>query len=139
HQVAKGASLIGSLQRAVVIADGPVQEQSVASFSGKTKVRSVSAAVRSPHDIAGEIERELMEAFRVRLNTPDFVEVTKDSAQGVISRAHAVDLVNRFIARAFYRRVLTIGIDDGVHVHWASGDQGTMSTAPHVDLTGFIS
>lgn len=138
HQVAKGASLVGSVQRAVVIADGPAQESSVASFTGKTKVRSVSPAVRSPLDIAGEIERELMEAFRARLHTPDFVEVTKDASRGVISRAHAVDLVNRFIARAFSRRVLTIGIDDGLHVHWANGDQGTMSTALHVDLTGYI-
>jgi hypothetical protein len=34
--------------------------------------------------------------------------------------------------------VLTIGIDDGMHVHWANGDQGTMATAPHVDLTASI-
>lgn len=138
HQVAKGASLIGSLARAVVIADGPAQESSVAAFSGKTKVRSVSPVIRSPQDIAGEIERELLEAFRARLNTPDFQEVSKEATHGVISRAHAVDLVNRFIARAFSRRVLTIGIDDGMHVHWANGDQGTMATAPHVDLTGYI-
>jgi hypothetical protein len=138
HQVTKGATLIGSLLRAVVIADGPAQEQSVAAFGGKTKVRSVSPVIRTPQDIAGEVERELQEAFRARLNTPDFVEVTKDASSGVISRAHAVDLVNRFIARAFSRRVLTIGIDDGMHVHWANGDQGTMATAPHVDLTAFI-
>ena len=138
HQVAKGVSLIGSLQRAVVIADGPAQEQSVAMFAGRTKVRGVSPEVRTPQDIAGEIERELSDAFRARLNTPDFAEVAKEATQGVISRAHAVDLVNRFIARAFGRRVLTIGIDDGMHVHWANGDQGTMATAPHVDLTGSI-
>jgi len=138
HQVAKGASLVGSLLRAVVIAEGPAQEQSVGAFQGKTKVRTVSPAVRLPNEIANEIERELMEAFRARLNTPDFAEVTKDASRGVISRAHAVDLVNRFIARAFSRRVLTIGIDDGMHVHWANGDQGTMATAPNVDLAGFI-
>lgn len=138
HQVAKGASLVGSLQRAVVIADGPALDSSAGAFAGKTKVRSVSPVVRTPADIAGEIERELADAFRLRLNTPDFAEVTKDTTYGVISRAHAVDLVNRFIARAFSRRVLTIGIDDGMHVHWANGDQGTMATAPHVDLCGFI-
>lgn len=138
HQVVKGISAIGSLQRAVVIADGPEQEQSVALFTGKTKVRSASATTRSPQELASEIERELSEAFRTRLNTPDFAEIIKDSSRGAISRAHAVDLVNRFIARAFSRRVLTIGIDDGMHVHWANGDQGTMAAAPHVDLSGFI-
>jgi hypothetical protein len=138
QQVAKGTTLIGSLLRAVVIADGPAQESSVAAFAGKTKLRTVSPVIRTPQDIIAEIERELMDAFRARLNTPDFAEVVKDASAGVISRAHAVDLVNRFIARAFSRRVLTIGIDDGMHVHWANGDQGTMATAPHVDLTASI-
>jgi hypothetical protein len=138
HQVVKGVALTGSLLRAVVVADGPAQEQSLAAFAGKTKVRTVSPVIRTPVDIASEIERELLEAFRDRLNTPDFQEIAKDASSGVISRAHAVDLVNRFIARAFSRRVLTIGIDDGLHVHWANGDQGTMATAPHVDLTASI-
>jgi hypothetical protein len=138
HQVVKGVALTGSLLRAVVVADGPAQEQSLAAFAGKTKVRTVSPVIRTPVDIASEIERELLEAFRARLNTPDFQEIAKDASSGVISRAHAVDLVNRFIARAFSRRVLTIGIDDGLHVHWANGDQGTMATAPHVDLTASI-
>ena len=138
HQVAKGVALTGSILRAVVVADGPAQEQSLAAFAGKTKVRTVSPVIRTPVDIASEIERELLEAFRARLNTPDFQEIANDASSGVISRAHAVDLVNRFIARAFSRRVLTIGIDDGMHVHWANGEQGTMATAPHVDLTASI-
>lgn len=138
NQVAKGVTLTGSVQRAVVIADGPAQESSMAAFNGKTKVRAVSPVIRSPQDIAAEIEHELMEAFRARLNTPDFEEVAKDASSGVISRAHAVDLVNRFIARAFSRNVLTIGIDDGMHVHWANGNQGTMATSPHVDLSASI-
>jgi hypothetical protein len=138
HQVAKGVTMTGSVVRAVVIADGPAQEQSVAVFSSKARVRSVSPMIRTPNDIAGEIERELGEAFKSRLNTSDFAEIARDASSGVISRAHAVDLVNRFIARAFGRRVLTIGIDDGMHVHWANGDQGTMAAAPNVDLAASI-
>jgi hypothetical protein len=58
--------------------------------------------------------------------------------QAPIPRAHAVDLVNRFIARAFGRRVLTIAIDDGVHVHAAGPENGAIVAYPHVDITSAI-
>lgn len=137
-QLGKQAGLIGSLARVVLVADGPVQEQAVAAFTGKARVRSVSPATRAATDIAAEIERELLDAFRTRLGSSDFLDISRDASNPVVSRAHAVDLVTRFIARAFDRRVLTIGIDDGMHVHWAGGDGGAMSSAPHLDLTGSI-
>ncbi len=137
-QLAKQVGALGSVVRAVVIADGQLQEQAVAAFGGKTRVRSASPVIRAPSDIVAEIERELLEAFRARVATGDFADVARDASAGVISRAHAVDLINRFVSRAFGRRVVTIGIDDGMHVHWASPDQGTLAAAPHLDLTGFI-
>jgi hypothetical protein len=137
-QLAKQSSMNGSVARAVVVADGAAQEQGLASFGGKIRVRGVSPVVRSAADIAGEIERELLEAFRARTATPDFAEIARAASADVISRAHSVDLVNRFIARAFGRRVATIGIDDGMHVHWASADAGTLATAPNLDLAASI-
>ena len=137
-QLAKQLSMIGTVSRAIVIADGQAQEQSVAALGSKLKVRSISPVVRAPVDIASEIERELGEAFQIRLRTSDFETITEDALRPPISRAHAVDLVNRFIARAFKRQVLTIGVDDGAHAHWASGDQGAISALPQVDLTAAI-
>jgi hypothetical protein len=101
-------------------------------------VRSISPVVRSPIDIAAEIEREVGEGFQQRLRTSDFDLIAEDANRAPISRAHAVDLVNRFIARAFKRQVLTIGVDDGVHVHWASGEAGAMTTAPQIDIASGI-
>jgi hypothetical protein len=137
-QLAKQLSMIGTVSRAIVIADGQAQEQGVSALGTKLKVRSISPVVRAPGDIANEIERELGEAFQIRLRTSDFETIAEEAMRAPISRAHAVDLVNRFIARAFNRQVLTIGIDDGAHAHWASGDQGAISTLPQVDLTSAI-
>jgi hypothetical protein len=137
-QLAKQLSMIGSVSRAVVIADGQAQEQGVSSLGTKIKVRSISPVVRSPIDIAAEIEREVGEGFQQRLRTSDFDLIAEDANRAPISRAHAVDLVNRFIARAFKRQVLTIGVDDGVHVHWASGEAGAMTTAPQIDIASGI-
>jgi len=137
-QLAKQLSMIGSVSRAVVIADGQAQEQGISSLGTKIKVRSISPVVRSPIDIAAEIEREVGEGFQARLRTSDFALIAEEARQAPISRAHAVDLVNRFIARAFKRQVLTVGIDDGVHVHWASGEVGAMTTAPQIDTAAGI-
>jgi hypothetical protein len=137
-QLAKQTAMNGSVARAVVVADGAAQEQGLAAFTGKIRVRGVSPVVRAPSDIAAEIERELLEAFRARLSTPDFDEIARAASADVISRAHAVDLVNRFIARAFGRRVATVGIDDGLHVHWASPETGTLASSPNLDLGASI-
>jgi len=56
----------------------------------------------------------------------------------VMSRAHAVDLVNRVVATSFGRRVLSVAIDDGSHVHWASGEQSAMISLPELDLAHSI-
>ncbi|HKG25562.1 MAG TPA: glutamate mutase L, partial [Thermomicrobiales bacterium] len=137
-QLAKQTAMNGSVARAVVVADGAPQEQGLASFTGKIRFRGVSPVVRAPGDIAAEIERELAEAFRARLSTPDFDEIARAASADVISRAHAVDLVNRFIARAFGRRVATVGIDDGMHVHWAIPETGTLANTPNLDLGASI-
>jgi hypothetical protein len=137
-QLGKQMGMIGTVARAIVIADGPAQEQGVTALGSRLKVRSISPVVRSPGDIAHEIEREVGEAFQMRLRTSDFELIAEDALRPPITRAHAVDLVNRFVARAFKRDVLTIGIDDGTHVHWASADQGALSSLPQIDLTTAI-
>lgn len=137
-QIAKQAASSGSVARAVVIADGTAQDQGLSTFTGKIRARGVSPSVRPAAEIAAEIEAELQEAFRSRLNTPDFVELSRFVSADIISRAHAVDLVNRFIARAFDRRVATVGIDDGLHVHWSNAETGALVTTPHLDLSASI-
>jgi len=87
HQVAKGVAMIGSVLRAVVIADGPALEPSAAAFAGKAKVRGVSPVTRTPLDIASEVERELLEAFRARNNTPDFLKIAREASIGDLPRA----------------------------------------------------
>jgi hypothetical protein len=134
-QLAKQVSMIGSVSRAIVIADGQAQEQGMQSLGAKIKARAISPVVRQPADIANEIEREVGDAFLARLQTSDFELIAGDAMRAPITRAHAVDLVNRFIARAFRRNVLTIGIDDGAHAHWASADSGMLTTLPQMDLT----
>src|SRR5215210_2598036 len=106
-QIAKQAAMSGSVARAIVVADGTAQDQGLSAFGGKIRVRGISPVVRPAVEIAAEIEVELLEAFRTRLATPDFAELSRFSVSDIISRAHAVDLVNRFIARAFVRRVAT--------------------------------
>jgi len=137
-QLSKQIGMIGSLQRAIVVADGPAQEQASASFGGKVKVRSVSPVVRQPADIAAEIERELNDTFQLRLAAEGLDGISGEALRPPVTRTHAVDHVNRFVARAFQRRVLTIGIDDGVHVHWSNGEQGAMAALPHLDLNAAI-
>ena len=137
-QLTKQVSMIGSVSRAIVIADGTAQEQGIASLGTKIKARAISPVVRAPADIAAEIEREVGEAFQARLHTSDFDAISEEALRAPISRAHAVDLVNRFIARAFRRNVLTIGIDDGTHTHWATADGGMLSTLPQIDATSQI-
>jgi hypothetical protein len=138
NQLAKQVSMIGSVSRAIVIADGPAQEEGMKSLGPKIKARAISPVVRQPADIASEIEREVGDAFLARLQTSDFEVIAGDAMRPPISRAHAVDLVNRFIARAFRRNVLTLGIDDGAHAHWASADGGMLATLPQIDLTSQV-
>jgi hypothetical protein len=77
-QLTKQLSMIGSVSRAVVIADGQAQEQGVSSLGTKIKVRSISPVVRSPIDIAAEIEHEVGEGFQQRLRTSDFDLIAQD-------------------------------------------------------------
>jgi len=128
------AAKTGAIARAVVIGDGAAQGQAFNAFGAKTKTRAVNPKDQSAAEIAAGIEQEVLDAYRARLATPDFQELSRDAIAPPMIRAHAVDLVNRYVARAFDRRVITIGIDDGTHIHWAKGDQGTLATLPHVDL-----
>jgi hypothetical protein len=67
-QLSKQIGMIGSLQRAIVVADGPAQEQASASFGGKVKGQ-IGLPGRPPAgDIAAEIERELNDTFQLRLS-----------------------------------------------------------------------
>jgi len=138
-QVVKQTTVVGSIARAVVIADDQAQEHGLTAFGASVRARSISPVTKQPAEIAADLERELLEAFRARASTPDFKHIVAGATGEILSRAHAVDLVNRFVARRFGRRVVTIGIDDGVHAHWASPDDGTLATIPNVDLGAGIS
>ncbi len=137
-QLIKQLSLVGSVARAVVIADGQAQEHGLTAFGSAIRARGVSPATRQPADIVADLERELLDAFRARASTPDFKNIVAEATGDILSRTHAVDLVNRFIARVFGRRVVTIGIDDGTHVHYANPDDGTLATVPNLDVMAGI-
>jgi len=124
--------------RAVVVAEPNHQSAFAGAFGTKIDTRMVAPGEKSAGELASEIERELLDAYRAQMQTADFAEVTRDAVGVPMVRAQAVDLVNRYIARAFGRRVITIGIDDGAHVHWAAGDQTAVSTLPHLDLGPMI-
>lgn len=137
-QVVKQLNTIGSVARAIVIADGQAQEHGLTAFGTNVRTRGMSPATRQPSEIVADLERELLDAFRARAATPDFKGIVADAAGEILSRAHAVDLVNRFIARVFGRRVITIGIDDGTHAHYANPEDGTLATVPNLDVMAGI-
>ena len=120
------------LSCAIVIADGPAQDQAAAAF-GNVRIRKISPAARDANEITGEIERELIDALRVRADANDLTRVAGDSASAVITRAEAVDVATRFIASSSDRRVLSAAIDEGAHVHWASRGRGAMVSLPDLD------
>ena len=123
-----------SVGKAVVIGEAPTVNQAVNSFGSRSKVRVVTPSTSTPVRIAAEIEQELSDLYRASLDTHDFAAIARDAPDGVVIRAQAVDLVNRFIARAFDRRVITIACDDGSHVHWANANQGLFSSLQYLDL-----
>ena len=133
-QLARQIGSLGSLTQAVVIADGQVQEAALSALGIRAKVRAVGATAQSAPEIAGGVEKQLLDRYHARLNTPDFADLTRDVLGEVVVRANAVDLVNRFVARAFGRHVVTLDVDDGAHAHWASGAQGVMATLNQLDL-----
>src|SRR5207247_6114994 len=103
--------------RAFIIAENEQLEELSNSFTKRTRLRTGSLSSGQTVEIIHDIESELAELFQARIGTTDFKDLSHEASQPAIPRAHAVDLVNRFIARAFGRRVLTVAIDDGVHVH----------------------
>jgi hypothetical protein len=133
-QIARQLGALGTLSQALVIADGQSQEAALTALGVRAKVRSISPASKPAPEVAAEVEHALLEAYYAHLNTPDFAELLREASGGVVVRAHAVDLVNRFVARAFSRHVVTLDMDDGAHVHWASGSTGALATLPQLDL-----
>ncbi len=138
QQVAKQVATTIVPDRAFIIADNQQLEDLSNSFTKRTRLRTASLSSGQSAGILRDLENELAELFLARIGTTDFKDLSHDASQAAIPRAHAVDLVNRFIARAFGRRVLTIAIDDGVHVHAAGPDNGGIVAYPHVDITSSI-
>jgi hypothetical protein len=137
NQLVKFCRSLNGLARAVVIADGPAQDQAAAAFEG-LRIRKISPAARDANEIAAEIERELVDALRSHPDANNLKSVAGDSAGAVITRADAVDIANRFHASSVDRRVLSAAIDEGAHVHWASRGQSAMVSLPDLDLASAI-
>jgi hypothetical protein len=133
-QVARQVGALGTLTQAIVIAEPAAQEAALTALGVRAKVRVVAPASKSATDIAAEVEKHLLDLYYSHVTTPDFAELIREASGSVVVRAHAVDLVNRFVARAFNRHVLTMDVDDGAHVHWASGSSGALATLPQLDL-----
>jgi hypothetical protein len=138
-QIARQVGALGTLGQAIVIADGQSQEAALTALGIRAKVRVIGPSTKPPADVASEVEKHLLDLYYAHLDTPDFAELARESSAGVVVRAYAVDLVNRFVARAFSRHVVTLDVDDGAHVHWASGGSGSLATLPQLDLGPNIS
>jgi hypothetical protein len=123
-----------SVKGAVIVAEKARQGQFSTVFGPKIATRFVAPSERPPIEIAAEIEREVAASYRARVNTSDFADLARDATAAPMARPQAVDLVNRYLARAFGRRVITIGIDDGTHLHWAAGESGHLAMLHDVDL-----
>jgi hypothetical protein len=124
--------------RAFIIAELETLDELSNIFTKRTRLRTATLSSAESAAIIADLERELDEVFQARIASIDFKTLAAEAMQNAVPRPHAVDLVNRFIGRAFGRRVLTIGIDDGVHVHAAGPDSGGIVTLPQVDLTSAI-
>jgi hypothetical protein len=124
--------LVGLVLLAASVAFGALLRRSLVN-GVRTTVEVLAA------DIAAEVEKHLLDVYFSHLDSADFRELVRESTGKVVVRAHAVDLVNRFVARAFGRNVLSLDVDDGVHVHWASGTQGALANLPQLDLGPNIS
>lgn len=126
------------VSRAFIIASNAHQSQFSAVFGSKSNVTMVAPGDKPSAEIAAEIQRDVFDRYRDQMQSPDFADVTRDSSGEPVVRAQAVDLVTRYIARAFGRRVLTIGVEDGTDVHWAAGEQSFVSTLPQLDMSASI-
>jgi hypothetical protein len=138
QQLAKQVATTIIPDRAFIIADTEQLEELSNSFTKRTRLRTAVLSSGQTAEIIRDLENELSELFQARIGTTDFKDLSHEASRPAIPRAHAVDLVNRFIARAFGRRVLTIAIDDGVHIHAAGPDNGGIVAYPQIDLTSSI-
>lgn len=120
--------------RVVVVADPARQQQCTQALGGKAHIRGIEAKGTSPAALAAEIERHVAEIGAARSGGHVPPELSRESGHPAVGHAHAVDLVTRFVARAFARQVVTLGLDDGAHAHWASGEQGAMAALSNLDL-----
>jgi hypothetical protein len=138
QQLAKQVGASFAPDRAFVIAELESLDELSNTFTKRTRLRTAALSSADSSAIIADLEHELDEMFQARINSIDYQTLSLESSRAAIARPHAVDLVNRFIGRAFGRRVLTIAIDDGVHVHAAGPDIGGIVALPQLDLTSSI-
>jgi hypothetical protein len=138
QQLAKQVSASIVPDRAFIIAEIESLDELSNIFTKRTRLRTAALSSADSTGIIADLEVELDELFQARISSIDYQTLATEASQTAIARPHAVDLVNRFIGRAFGRRVLTIAIDDGVHVHAAGPDVGGIVALPQLDLTSSI-
>jgi len=138
QQVAKQVGATLAPDRAFIIAELESLDELANTFTKRTRLRTAALSSADSAAIIADLEQELDELFQARIDSIDYKTLAVEASHTAIARPHAVDLVNRFIGRAFGRRVLTIAIDDGVHVHAAGPDDGGIVALPQLDLTASI-
>jgi hypothetical protein len=138
QQLAKQVGATIAPDRAFIIAELEALEELSNTFTKRTRLRTAALSSVDGAEIVADLDHELDEMFQARIGSIDYKSLSQESSRSAIARPHAVDLVNRFIGRAFGRRVLTIAIDDGVHVHAAGPDSGGLVALPQLDLTASI-
>ena len=137
-QMMRGLSTSLSPRRGVIFGDPTVLGHTLTLFNSRSKVRSITPAGKTGEQFGDELEAEARGDWTERIDRTDLRAALREVVGTVPTRAHAVDLVNRYIARVSGQAVLTFGIDDGSHAHWASGQEDAQTSFPRLDINAGI-
>ncbi|MEJ7763073.1 MAG: glutamate mutase L [Thermomicrobiales bacterium] len=137
-QLLKGISGSISPRRGVIFGEATVLGQTLTLFGSRSKVRSITPSGKTGEAFGAELEAEARGDWAERIDRTDLRAALREVTGTVPTRAHAVDLVTRYIARVSGQSVLTFGIDDGSHAHWASGQEAAQTAFPRLDINAGI-
>jgi len=137
-QMLRDISGVINPRRGVIFGEATVLGQTLTLFGSRTKVRSITPAGKTGEEFGAELETEARGDWAERIDRTDLRATLREVTGTVPTRAHAVDLVTRYVARVSGQAVLTIGIDDGSHAHWASGHEAAQTAFPRLDVNAGI-
>ncbi len=129
---------IGTRQLELIAISAPAKahERIARSLAGQAHLRFLPPADQARESMVSTLERDLVNLAHSRLLTgPDLGTPLN---RPPLPRPIAVSAMTRSIARAFSRRVVTIGLNDGCHVYRAGLGQTHLVSLPLLDLNAGI-